>query len=378
MNPRIWVVALLALSVPGVADEAPRDVTAVLRPIREKHDIPAMAGAIVHGESLSAIGADGVRERGKPEKATTADLWHLGSCTKSMTATLCAGLVEEKKLSFDARVSDVFGDVKGMDPGWKDVTLAHLLTNHSGAPASLDADGLWSRLCTHTGSPVEQRRSLVLGVLKRAPESEPGTKYVYSNAGFAIAGAMAETVMKEPWESLMTKRVFAPLGMTSAGFGPPGTKEKVDQPRGHVGGGKPVTPGRHADNPAAIGPAGTVHASIGEWAKYVALHLRGERKDAKRILTPESFVKLHTPVADEAQYAMGWIVAPRPWAGGRTLTHSGSNTMWYCVTWIAPEKDFAVLVTCNQGGDAAAKACDEASWALIEDHLAHTKPAGPK
>jgi hypothetical protein len=37
--------------------------------------------------------------------------------------------------------------------------------------------------------------------------------------------------------------------------------------------------------------------------------------------------------------------------------------------WIAPERDFAVLVASNQGGDKASAACDEAAWALIQDHL---------
>jgi CubicO group peptidase (beta-lactamase class C family) len=339
----------------------------------------AMAGAIVGGEALEAVGVDGVRERGKPERATIDDQWHLGSCTKSMTATLIAGLVEEKKLSFDTTIGQVFGDVKDMDPAWKDVTLELLLRNHSGAPTDLDADGLWGKLWSLTGAPpTAQRRALVEGVLKRPPVAKPGTKYVYSNAGFSIAGAMAETLMKTPWETLITKRLFEPLGMKSAGFGAPGTRARLDEPRGHDAKGAPVEPGVAADNPAAIGPAGIVHCTIGDWAKYVALHLRGERGDAANILAPESFVKLHAPFPDDSHYAMGWSVAERPWAGGRVLTHDGSNTMWFCVTWIAPEKDFAVLVTCNQGGDAAAKACDEASWALIQDHIAHAKSSGSK
>src|SRR5262245_13058490 len=103
---------LLILAVSGSAADAPRDVTAVLAPIRAKHDLPAMAGAIVAAGEVAAIGVDGVRERGKPEKATTGDLWHLGSCTKAMTATLCAELVEDKKLSWTTTVGDVFGDVK--------------------------------------------------------------------------------------------------------------------------------------------------------------------------------------------------------------------------------------------------------------------------
>jgi hypothetical protein len=43
--------------------------------------------------------------------------------------------------------------------------------------------------------------------------------------------------------------------------------------------------------------------------------------------------------------------------------------MWYAVAWVAPARDFAVLVAVNQGGDAAATACDRAAWALIQDHL---------
>ena len=189
---------------------------------------------------------------------------------------------------------------------------------------------------------------------------------------------MAETVMKEPWEALLTKRLFEPLGMKSAGFGAPGTKAAIDEPRGHSSAGRPVPPGKGADNPAAIGPAGIVHCTIGDWAKYVQAHLVGEKKDASKLLPAASFVKLHTPAPNEANYAMGWLVAQRPWAGGRVLTHSGSNTMWYCVTWIAPERDFAVLVTCNQGGDAAAKACDEACAALIADHVRHAEAAPKK
>ena len=66
---------------------------------------------------------------------------------------------------------------------------------------------------------------------------------------------------------------------------------------------------------------------------------------------------------------MGWSVTHRKW-GGTVASHAGSNTMWYCVTWVSPEKNLAVLVTCNQAGDAAVKACDETAWALIQRELA--------
>ena len=186
-------------------------------------------------------------------------------------------------------------------------------------------------------------------MLRRAPAAPPGTRFIYSNAGFSIAGLMAETRTGTAYEELIRTRLFAPLGMTSAGFGPPGTAGRLDQPRGAPADGMPVEPGPAADNPPAIAPAGLVHMTIRDWAKYVAMHVRGARGETT-FLSGRSFARLHTPPSG-FEYAMGWAVATRPWGGGDVLTHAGSNTIWYAVAWLAPKRDFAVLVTCNQGGD---------------------------
>jgi CubicO group peptidase (beta-lactamase class C family) len=375
------LLLLLALALPET-----RDVSELLRPIRERHDLPGLAAAVVQGRQLVACGAAGVRRRGSEAQLTTADRFHLGSCTKSMTATMIATLVEEKKLGWSTTVGDVFPELaEEMKPAWKSVTIEELLTHRAGAPAGLDAGGLWGRLWKREGTPREQRMTLVRGVLERDPEAPAGTKFIYSNAGFAIAGAMAEKVTGQAWEDLMRQRIFDPLGMSSAGFGAPGTPGKLDEPLGHGAKGDPVDAGPGADNPPAIGPAGTVHCTLADWAKYVSLHLEGERcakgegpcpeaKGALARLTSETYRKLHAPGAsadpnDTTKYAMGWGLAERDWARGPVLTHNGSNTMWFCVTWLAPEEDFAVLVATNQGGDEAAKGCDEAAWALIQDHL---------
>ena len=96
-----------------------------------------------------------------------------------------------------------------------------------------------------------------------------------------------------------------------------------------------------------------------EWARYVQMHLRGAC--GKKDLLPSSVLRqLQAPFRKGSPYARGWMAGERSWAGGKVLSHSGSNTMWYCVVWIAPKKDLAILVTCNQGGDNAFKACDAA------------------
>jgi CubicO group peptidase (beta-lactamase class C family) len=376
----IFIIGLAAVARAAAATPPATDVSALLEPIRAKYNLPCLAAMTLKGNQIVAQGIVGVRKAGSPELATLADQFHLGSDTKAMTATLIATLVDEGKLKWSTTVGEIFGEVyPKMDPAWKPVTIGQLLTHRAGAPANLDAGGLWSRLWEEKGSPLAQRRQLVEGVVTVPPVNQPGTTYLYSNAGFAIAGAMAEKVTGEPWEDLIQKRVFAPLGITSAGFGAPGTAGKVDEPWGHTTDGKPMDPGnKSSDNPPAIGPAGTVHMTLADWSKFISLHLLGDAANPARqvkLLKPQDFDQLHRPAAGPGQsYACGWIVTTRPWAKGsqpgntgRTLTHEGSNTMWVCVVWIAPERNFAFLAATNQGGDdTAGAACDQAIAALIQ------------
>ena len=55
--------------------------------------------------------------------------------------------------------------------------------------------------------------------------------------------------------------------------------------------------------------------------------------------------------------------------GEEFFTHAGSNTLNYAVVWMAPLKRFAVAVATNQGGDEAAKACDQVAGALIRKYV---------
>ncbi len=345
-------------------DETPlKKVDDLLEPIRQKHNMPALAGAVVTSKKLEAMGAVGVRKAGTDIAVTAEDLWHIGSDTKAMTAALIGRLVEQGKLKWEATIGEAF---PGLEADWpanfKEITLLHLLSHRSGFRANL----LWG-LLPRTG-PIRERRlaSLKLAASARLL-SDPGAKYLYSNLGYVIAGTMAEAVADSSWEELMKNMIFEPLGMKNVGYGGVGTPGKIDQPWGHTADGKPVGGnGPDMDNPPVVGPAGRVHCSLRDWAMFVSDQLRGARGE-KALLKPETYQKLHTPPFG-GNYALGWGVVEREWGGGAVLTHSGSNTMNYAVAWLAPKLGFAVLVVTNQGGEAAAKACDDATSALIRWH----------
>ncbi len=357
------------------APSMPACLDTLLEPIRQTSELPALAAAVVKGGETVAVGAVGLRKAGGSDPVTTGDKWHIGSCTKSMTAALAGMLVEEGKLRWDMTLTEMFPELAAQIlPEWRAVTLEQLASNHGGTPNDLNEDDLWARLWERVGKPPREQRVYLTRELltKHKPVATPGTKYVYSNAGFALVGHAIETRLDRPWEEVLRERLFVPLGMTSAGFGAPASVGQVDQPWGHTVGSdgvlESIRPGLHADNPAAIGPGGTVHCSIGDFARYAAWQLAGAR-GAGRLLTPETFRKLHRPFASDSEYAGGLVATQRSWGDGTVLTHAGSNTMFYAVMWIAPQKDFAVVVCTNLGGDSAAKAVDNTAAALIHTYL---------
>jgi CubicO group peptidase (beta-lactamase class C family) len=368
--PLAWIAlgaCAAAREAPGPV-EASAEIDALLAPVREKHEVPALAAAVVSSKGLVAVGAVGVRKLGGPPPVTVNDRFHLGSDTKAMTAALLAGLVEEGKLRYDDTLAKAFPRFAGkMRPEWRKVTLAQLLTHHAGFPH--DLNGGWRDIDGER--PVrEQRDEALRRATAEKPEREPGKEFHYSNVGYVLAGHMAEQAAGAPWEELMRKRLFGPLGMKSAGFGAMGTPGKVDQPWQHLEGGLRMGPSPYSDNPPVMGPAGTVHCSLPDWARFIADQLRGAR-GGRGLLKAETYRKLNTsPYAGRFYTLGGWGGSAKgERAGGPLLKHDGSNTMSHATAWVAPARDLAILVVTNQGGDAAEKACHEARDRLLDKYL---------
>jgi CubicO group peptidase (beta-lactamase class C family) len=369
---------LAAFAFCGVAvsaDDPPRPkadpandatICELLEPIRARHDLPALAAALVTSKGLKAVGVVGVRKRGSDAKATVNDQFHIGSDTKALTATLVARLIETGKLDWDTTFDKVFPELKNDVPEeFRKITVSHLLTHHSGLPAHITG-GWWS---VAPGEPVrKQRLEAVKRALKEKLAAKPGEKFIYSSVGYVILGAMAEHAADASWEELMDRELFKPLGMTSAGFGPMGKVNELDQPRQHDAKGKPFEPVPFADNPPVMGPAGRIHCALPDWAKFVADQLKGARGQ-RALLRPETYKKLHKAPFQGEQYTLGgWIGVPSP--QGRLLVHDGSNTLNYASALLSPRDDLAILVITNQGGPdgPGQKACQEARKALMK-HL---------
>jgi len=342
------------------------DLSAQLASIRATHNLPALGCAVVMSNRVVGLGVVGVRKHNVSEPATVGDRWHHGSLTKSMTALLAARLVDDGVITWTTKLVDLFPEHAGTrHAGWNTVTLEMLVTNSGGAPEVIPA-GTWDQIWNHPGTPREARLFITQEITKVAPRFTPGTAYEYSNAGFAMAGAMLEKVTNKAWEDLMTEQLFRPLGMTTAQFGVPATPRHVDHPWGHTFSGNvpvPVAPGPSADNPPGIGPAATANCSLVDFARYLAVQLAGARGEGT-FLQPATVAKVFTPAY--SNYAMGWTRVNAAWGGGvPVFTHSGSNTQWFTNVWLAPGRNWAVVVVTNIGGNTAFTATDAVVGAMV-------------
>ncbi len=330
--------------------------------VRDRFDLPSLAGFAMKGDEIVAIAAVGVRALGDEAVVTTDDRWHIGSCGKAMSATVLDQVVARGDLAWGTTVGDVFGDFEEILPDWHDVTLRRLVQHRAGLPDDRQEHLVALRKMPIETSLPDKRLELVRLVFAEPPIETDGSEMRYSNFGYVVAAAMAERRTGRDWESLTRELLFEPLAMSQSGFGAPGSVEVIDQPRGHRN-GIGIAPSRWADNPSEMAPAGTIHATMADWSEFLAAHLDAARGDAGAF-DPIRLQGLQRPPAG-GDYAPGWMVLRRDWAKGPILMHSGSNTLWYSVVWMAPSRDWVMAALANVGGAKAAQACDAAIGILM-------------
>ena len=334
---------------------------------RASQNAPALAAVVILRGQVAEMGAVGLRSATSGIQVTTADQWHMGSMTKAMTATLAATLVEDGLISWDSTPVEVWPEfAANIHPGFRNVTLRQFLSHTSGMKRD---DGYDPATDSAPGTVAQKRRAWSEHLLARAPEFTAGS-WNYSNAGYVVAGAMIEARTGLSWETALTTRVFAPLGMTRSGFGAPGTPGALDQPYGHWSrnsGFDPIPPGSSdADIPAAAGPAGNVHTTLEDYALFMQAHIAGAR-GVSGLLSADTFQTLQRPIVPN--YALGWFTQAFPTLRVDGLTHSGSTLRWFSLAALAPTLNEGVMIATNGGGERGAAAVS-ALERLMADRVA--------
>ncbi len=329
----------------------PPDLAAVAAESVATYDLPALA--IVH---IGPVGVVDVAVAGRRSHDSDVVLgedapFHLGSDTKAMTAVLLATFVQDGQLDLDALLSTLLPDLP-IDERIAAASLRDVLGHRAGlTDDALDMGALYA------ATDASAARADAVADALAAPGGPVG-EFVYANVNYMVAGLVSERIGGDSWEQLITTRVFEPLGM-ACGFGAP---IGPDVPLGHTATGEvvpedaPVT-----DNPPAFGPAGTVHCSMGDWAKFAAAVLAGLQGRDTALLDATTVEDLFN---DDHDYVAGWS---RITVVGDTIyAHDGSNTVWYARALLIPDRHEALLIASNTGEASAVTAMDAIPEQLLE------------
>ena len=346
----------MAQSPAGLDSES---LSALLEEVRTKHDLPALAAAVVTDSGPVLIEVVGVRKRGDRTKAQKNDMFHLGSCSKAFTGWLAAWAVENGKLRWDSTLGEVFPRQSRKWPAsHKQITLGQLLTHVSGIQADASRERLsrlpkgldyWPR---QSGPEVKgretkkQRLEFVEAAGELPLATDPGTTFAYSNNNQILAAAMIEEATGKPWEDLLEEQIFRPLQMKETGHGSMGKPGPIKQPWQHEENGTPIPPDPRLADPEVMGPSSRLHMSMDSWARFVAEILRGAQGKGT-LLKKETYDDILRPPG----YTKGCWESGVETGGDRatSLVHAGSNTWNFAIADIRPSENFAILVATNQG-----------------------------
>ena len=177
-----------------------------------------------------AARAVGSRKQGNPARLTRHDQFHLGSLTKAMTATLLAIVLDDESnnLTWRTTLPEAFPDIANMSAEHASTTLEMLAAHYSGVNDAILAAGVGLELGlairNQSLSPTAGRKAVTEVALTAPPSLPAGSTWQYSNIGYMMLGHLIDIHSAQyggSWETAIRSRMWAPLGMTTCGFGTP-------------------------------------------------------------------------------------------------------------------------------------------------------------
>jgi CubicO group peptidase (beta-lactamase class C family) len=270
--------------------------------------------------------------------------FRIGSVTKQFTAALILQLVEEGKVKLDGKLSDYLPDYR-KDTGSK-VTVHQLLNHTSGIPSYTNRVDFRAEISRDPYSVADFVKKFASGDL----EFEPGTKFSYNNSGYFLLGAIIEKVTGKSFETVITERIFRPLGMTNSGYDnhSPLLKKRASGYQ-KTAAGYTNAPYLDMSLPYA---AGSLYSTVDDLFKW------DQSLYEDKILSAESKKKMFTPGLSNYGYGFGISDQPIGKTTEKTkiIAHSGGINGFNSLITRAVDKRQTVIILDNVGlGDIHGK-----------------------
>jgi serine-type D-Ala-D-Ala carboxypeptidase/endopeptidase len=314
---------------------------------------PAISYGVVFGGVLVHSAGFGARGDGRP--APDADtVFRIASMSKSFTASAILLLRDEGRLALDDPAEKYVPELAGWPPVTPDsdrVTIRHLLTMTAGFPT----DDPWGD--RQQGLPLDEFGALLAGGMRF--NWAPGTRFEYSNLGYAILGRIVAAAAQTEYADFVETRLLAPLGMIRTGY------DASEFDPGELAAGYRRGAAGWTELPfdpyGAFAPMGGVFSSVSDLALWVAGFAAAfppgggsdadkthplRRASRREMQQPQAVTDWRSPdrlpggpPVSPAYYGFGLFVDEDP-VLGRVVSHSGgypgfgSNMRWHPATGI--------------------------------------------
>jgi CubicO group peptidase (beta-lactamase class C family) len=356
-----WLLVGLLLAVGSTSVPAQSRQSSELRDLdrwitRAIHDweVPGLAVAVVHGDSVVFAKGYGVRALGSDQPVTTSTLFANASTTKAFTSLGVALMVDAGSLAWDDRVADRLPALVLRDPyPARELRIRDLLSHRAGFG---DPSFLWYGTELDVAEMFRRVRFV-------EPESSFRSRYAYNNVTYAAAGVIAGEAYGAGWDALVRERILVPLAMTATvtqgRFLPVGGD--VAQPHDRVNDTLRVIAGV-GSLVDGIAPAGAMYSNVLDMSRWLRFLLGGGRVGDSVLVQPETFAEVFRPQTiiptssfyptarrthpHFTAYGMGWFL--QDYQGAFVAFHTGSIDGYVAIVGLLPDRDVGVVVFANR------------------------------
>jgi CubicO group peptidase (beta-lactamase class C family) len=337
---RVSLLLLLPLLHPMIDDKAVSTkssrVDAIFRDYA-RPDVPGASVMVIRDGKVLFKKAYGLANLEDKTPCATGTNYRLASVTKQFTAMSIMLLVERKKLSYDSALTDLF---PGFPAYGKQITVRHLLNHTSGL---IDYEDL---IPNSTVTPLKDKQALELLMREKGTYFPPGSKFQYSNSGYALLALIVEAASRTSFAAFLETNIFEPLGMRDTVAFEKGISVVKNRAYGYwkrADGSDGFVRKDQSLTSSVLGDGG-VYSSVEDLYKWdQALY-------ADKLVSRASLAEAFTPgvkINDEGEgYGFGWFVAT--YRGLKTVWHYGSTTGFRTAIERFPERRFTVVVLVNR------------------------------
>ena len=345
----IVLAMLLSSKIVAAAEVDPAKVDAIFANL--KSDAPGGAVLVLKDGRVVFARGYGVTDLRTFSRIDSHTNFRLASVSKQFTAMVVMLLVHDGKLRYDDRLTDVFPDFPAYG---RAISIRHLLNHTSGLQ---DYEDL---MPPDNGASPEKSPQIkdagVLALLKQqtATKFAPGTKWEYSNSGYAVLAMIVEKVSGKAFGQFLQDRIFGPLKMRNTIAYERGSNEVPHRAYGYTRKDAGWQETDQSPTSAVLGDGG-IYSSLDDLAKWdeeLHHHKLLSEAEMRLALTP---AKLPAGGAlfrgKPAEYGFGWFLDP--YRGHARMWHFGETVGFRTTIQRFVDDKLTIIVLCNRADVSA-------------------------